>query len=37
MYAGLVGSTALSAQPDPEEVHKINRAYQNTVAGEITL
>src|SRR5215204_4688336 len=36
MFADLVGSTALSAALDPEEMRDVVRAYQNTVAGEIT-
>src|SRR4051812_46085938 len=36
MFADLVGSTALSAALDPEEMRDVIRAYQNTVAGEIT-
>jgi class 3 adenylate cyclase len=36
MFADLVGSTALSAVLDPEEMRDVIRAYQNTVAGEIT-
>jgi class 3 adenylate cyclase len=31
-----VGSTALSAQLDPEDMREIIRLYQNTVAGEVT-
>jgi hypothetical protein len=36
MFVDLVGSTALSHQLDPEDVRDVIRAYQNTVAGEIT-
>jgi class 3 adenylate cyclase/tetratricopeptide (TPR) repeat protein len=36
MFCDLVGSTALSAQLDPEDMREVIRAYQNTVAGEIT-
>ena len=36
MFVDLVGSTALSARLDPEEMREVIRAYQNTVAGEIT-
>jgi class 3 adenylate cyclase/predicted ATPase len=36
MFADLVGSTALSARLDPEEMRKVIRAYQSTVASEIT-
>ena len=36
MFIDLVGSTALSAQLDPEDMRDIIRLYQNTVAGEIT-
>jgi hypothetical protein len=35
MFADLVGSTALSSRLDPEEMQKVLRAYQNTVAGEV--
>jgi class 3 adenylate cyclase/tetratricopeptide (TPR) repeat protein len=35
MFIDLVGSTALSAQLDPEDMREIIRVYQNTVAGEI--
>jgi len=35
MFVDLVGSTALSARLDPEEMRHVIRAYQNTVAGEI--
>jgi class 3 adenylate cyclase len=36
MFVDLVGSTALSARLDPEEMREVIQAYQNTVAGEIT-
>jgi class 3 adenylate cyclase len=36
MFVDLVGSTALSGRLDPEEMRDILRAYQNTVAGEIS-
>ena len=35
MFVDLVGSTALSAQLDPEEMGAVLRGYQNAVAGEI--
>jgi class 3 adenylate cyclase/predicted ATPase len=35
MFCDLVGSTALSARLDPEEMREVVHAYQNTVAGEI--
>lgn len=35
MLVDLVGSTALSARLDPEEMRDVLRTYQNTVAGEI--
>ena len=35
MFVDLVGSTALSARLDPEEMQEVLRAYQNTVTGEI--
>ena len=35
VFVDLVGSTALSACLDPEEMREVLRAYQNTVAGEI--
>ena len=35
MFVDLVGSTALSARLDPEDMREVIRAYQNTVAGEI--
>ena len=34
MFVDLVGSTALSAALDPEEMGAVIRAYQNAVAGE---
>lgn len=36
MFTDLVGSTAISARLDPEEMSEIIRAYQNCCAGEIT-
>jgi TOMM system kinase/cyclase fusion protein len=35
MFCDLVGSTALSAQLDPEELHAVIRAYQEVCAGTI--
>jgi class 3 adenylate cyclase len=35
MFVDLVGSTALSARLDPEEMAAVLRAYQNAVAGEV--
>src|SRR5687768_11627861 len=35
MFVDLVGSTALSARLDPEEMGKVLRAYQDAVAGEV--
>ena len=35
LFVDLVGSTALSARLDPEEMREVLRAYQNTVAGKI--
>jgi class 3 adenylate cyclase len=35
MFVDLVGSTALSARFDPEELREILRDYQNAVAGEV--
>jgi class 3 adenylate cyclase len=35
MFVDLVGSTALSAKLDPEDMRGVIRLYQNTVAGEI--
>ncbi|HEX6014956.1 MAG TPA: adenylate/guanylate cyclase domain-containing protein, partial [Geminicoccaceae bacterium] len=36
MFVDLVGSTELSRALDPEDMGELIRAYQNTVAGEIT-
>ncbi len=36
MFVDLVGSTALSRRLDPEDMSAVIRAYQGTVAGEIT-
>ena len=36
MFVDLVGSTELAARLDPEDMSALIRAYQNTVAGEIT-
>jgi class 3 adenylate cyclase len=36
MFVDLVGSTELAARLDPEDMSTLIRAYQNTVAGEIT-
>ncbi len=36
MFVDLVGSTALSARLDPEDMGGVIRAYQNSVAGEIS-
>ena len=36
MFVNLVGSTALSAELDPEDMRELIRTYQNTIAGEIT-
>ncbi len=35
MFVDLVGSTALSARLDPEDMREVIRTYQNAVAGEI--
>ena len=35
LFCDLVGSTALSAQLDPEDMREVIRGYQNAVAGEI--
>ena len=35
-FCDLVGSTALSAQLDPEDMHELTRRYQNSVAGAVT-
>ena len=36
LFCDLVGSTALSARLDPEDMHELTRRYQNSVAGAIT-
>jgi class 3 adenylate cyclase/predicted ATPase len=36
MFVDLVGSTALSARLDPEDMREVIRAYQNAVAGEVS-
>ena len=36
MFCDLVGSTALSARFDPEELREEIRAYQNAVSGVVT-
>jgi class 3 adenylate cyclase len=36
MFIDLVGSTALSARLDPEDMREVIRAYQNMVAGEVS-
>jgi predicted ATPase/class 3 adenylate cyclase/ribosomal protein S7 len=36
MFCDLVGSTALSARLDPEDMREVIHTYQNAVAGEIT-
>jgi class 3 adenylate cyclase len=36
MFVDLVGSTALSAALDPEDMREVIRAYQNAVAVEVT-
>src|SRR6478735_3887363 len=36
MFCDLVGSTALSEQLDPEDMHELTRRYQDSVAGAIT-
>src|SRR5207344_985980 len=36
MFCDLVGSTALSEQLDPEELHAVIRAYQEVCAGPIS-
>ncbi len=36
MFVDLVGSTALSAQFDPEDMREVITRYQNTVAGVVT-
>ena len=35
MFVDLVGSTALGARLDPEEMRDVLLAYQNAVAGEV--
>ncbi len=35
LFCDLVGSTALSAQLDPEDMHELIRRYQDSVAGAI--
>ena len=35
MFVDLVGSTALSARLDPEDLREVIRAYQDAVAGEV--
>ena len=35
MFVDLVGSTALSRRLDPEDMHEVIRAYQNTVGREV--
>ena len=35
MFVDLVGSTALSARLDPEDMRTVLRGYQNTVTGEV--
>ena len=35
-FCDLVGSTALSARLDPEDMHELTRRYQNSVAGAVT-
>ena len=36
LFCDLVGSTALSAQLDPEDMHELIRRYQDSIAGAIT-
>jgi class 3 adenylate cyclase/tetratricopeptide (TPR) repeat protein len=36
LFCDLVGSTALSARLDPEDMHELIRRYQDSVAGAIT-
>lgn len=36
LFCDLVGSTALSARLDPEDMHELARRYQDSVAGAIT-
>ncbi|MET3597077.1 class 3 adenylate cyclase/tetratricopeptide (TPR) repeat protein [Mesorhizobium shonense] len=35
LFCDLVGSTALSAQFDPEDMHELTRRYQDSVAGAV--
>jgi class 3 adenylate cyclase len=35
MFSDLVGSTALSARMDPEDLREVISAYQKTVAGTV--
>ena len=35
LYVDLVGSTALSARLDAEELHELIRTFQNAIAGEV--
>ncbi|WP_095204115.1 adenylate/guanylate cyclase domain-containing protein [Mesorhizobium carmichaelinearum] len=36
LFCDLVGSTAMSAQIDPEDMHELTRRYQDSVAGAVT-
>ncbi|OWW04040.1 guanylate cyclase [Rhizobium sp. R72] len=36
LFCDLVGSTALSAELDPEDMHEVTRHYQDSVAGAVT-
>lgn len=36
MFVDLVGSTAMAARMDPEDMHRVITNYQNTVAGIVT-
>ena len=36
LFCDLVGSTALSARLDPEDMHELIRRYQDSVAGAVT-
>ncbi|MBB3526335.1 SAM domain-containing protein [Rhizobium sp. BK456] len=36
LFCDLVGSTALSAELDPEDMHELTRRYQDSVAGAVT-
>ncbi len=36
LFCDLVGSTALSAQLDPEDMHELIRRYQDSVASAVT-